>query len=82
MRYKNVWGDHSLEVLAAHEATNWLRKTSTASKSKMVHPNIDDLNNFVIVSSPPTSYTDEWSLESYFGQVNYNFDHKFTCQVL
>jgi len=77
LRYKNTWGSHSIEVLGAHEATNWLRKTSTASKSKMVHPNIDDLNNFVIVSSPPTSYTDEWSLESYFGQANYNFDHKY-----
>ncbi len=77
LRYKNNWGSHSVEVLAAHEATNWLRKTSTASKSKMVHPNIDDLNNFVIVSSPPTSYTDEWSLESYFGQLNYNFDNKY-----
>ena len=77
LRYKNTWGNHSVEVLAAHEATNWLRETSTASKSKMVHPDIDDLNNFVIVSSPPTSYTDEWSLESYFGQVNYNFDYKY-----
>ncbi|MEN8193847.1 MAG: SusC/RagA family TonB-linked outer membrane protein [Bacteroidota bacterium] len=77
LRYKNNWNNHTLEVLAAHEATNWLRKTNTASKSKMVDPNIDDLNNFVIVSSPPTSYTDEWSLESYFGQVNYNFDNKY-----
>jgi TonB-linked SusC/RagA family outer membrane protein len=77
LRYKNTWGNHSVEVLAAHEATNWQRKTLTASKSKMVDPNIDDLNNFVIVSSPPGSYTDEWSLESYFGQVSYDFSNKY-----
>lgn len=40
---------------------------------KMVHPDIDDLNNFVIVSSPPSSWTDKSTLESYFGQVNYNY---------
>ena len=43
----------------------------------MVHPDIDDLNNFVIVSSPPTSYTDAVRLESYFGQFNYNFKNKY-----
>lgn len=43
----------------------------------MVHPNIDDLNNFVIVAAPPTSYTDKVRLESYFGQVNYNFENKY-----
>ena len=77
LRFRDEWGDHSFEALAAHEATNWERKINTASKAKMVDPNIDDLNNFVIVSSPPTGYTDEWSLESYFGQVNYDFRDKY-----
>ena len=26
LRYKNDWGSHSFEALAAHEATNWLRE--------------------------------------------------------
>jgi len=77
IRFKKSFGDHNFEVLAAHEGNSWERKRLTASMSKMVHPNIDDLNNFVIVSSPPTSYTDKASLESYFGQVNYNFEDKY-----
>ncbi|MCK5815978.1 MAG: SusC/RagA family TonB-linked outer membrane protein [Flavobacteriaceae bacterium] len=77
LRYKNNWGEHGLEVLAAHETNSWEYKFQSASKSKMVHPNIDDLNNFVIVSSPPSSYTDAVKLESYFGQVNYNFRSKY-----
>lgn len=43
----------------------------------MVHPDIDDLNNFVIVAAPPTSYTDKARLESYFGQLNYNYENKY-----
>lgn len=77
LRYKNTFGNHSLEILAAHESNTWDRKFATASKSKMVHPDIDDLNNFVIVSSPPTSYTDQTRLESYFGQINYDLNHKY-----
>jgi TonB-linked SusC/RagA family outer membrane protein len=77
LRYKNSFGAHSFEALAAHESNSWERKLQTASKSKMVHPDIDDLNNFVIVSSPPTSYTDQVKLESYFGQVNYNYANKY-----
>ncbi len=77
LRYKKEFGEHSVEVMAAHEANFWERKRNTASKSKAVHPNIDDLNNFIIVSSPPTSYTDEVNLESYFGQVNYNYLNRY-----
>lgn len=77
LRYKNSFGKHNLEALVAHESNFWERKYQTASKHKAVHPDIDDLNNFVIVSSPPTSYTDGVRLESYFGQVNYNMDEKY-----
>jgi len=77
LRYKKGFGEHNFEALVAHESNSWESKTATASKEKMVHPNIDDLNNFVIVSSPPTSYTDQVRLESYFGQVNYNFGNKY-----
>jgi len=77
LRYKNDWGNHSFEALAAHEATNWLRKRSDVFKTKIVDPNLDDLTNFIVVSSPPQGYTDEWSLESYFGQVNYDLSDKY-----
>jgi len=76
-RYKNNFGEHSLEVLAAQESNSWKRSTSYASKSKAVHPTITELDNFIIVSSPPGSYTDEATLESYFSQVNYNYQDKY-----
>jgi TonB-linked SusC/RagA family outer membrane protein len=77
LRFKKSFDNHNVEALVAHESNSWERKFSTAQKSKMVHPNIDDLNNFVIVAAPPTSYTDKVRLESYFGQVNYNFRNTY-----
>ncbi len=77
LRYRETFGSHNFEVLLAHEANAWENKRSTASKSKAVHPDIDDLNNFIIVSSPPTSWTDKIRIESYFGQINYNYKHRY-----
>lgn len=77
LRYKTNFGNHNFEALVAHESNSWERKRLTASMSKMVHPDIDDLNNFVIVSSPPRSWTDAATLESYFGQLNYNFKETY-----
>jgi len=77
LRYKKSFGEHNIEVLAAHESNAWERKFETANMSKMVHPDINDLNNFVVVSSPPSSYTDKVTLESYFGQANYNFENTY-----
>ena len=77
LRYKKSFGDDSLEVLAAHESNDWTQKRNTASMSGAVSPYVDDLNNFIIVSSPPTSWTRQAILESYFGQINYDFDQKY-----
>lgn len=77
LRYKKSFGDHNFEVLAAHESNAWERKIETASKHLAVVPDIDDLNNFVVISSPPTSYTDQVRLESYFGQLNYDYENTY-----
>jgi len=77
LRYKKTFGEHNLEILAAHEANSNESKYFYANKSMAVVPDIDDLNNFIIVSSPPGSYTDKNTLESYFSQLNYNFRNKY-----
>jgi len=77
LRFKRSFGIHNLEALAAHESNSWERQRSTASKSKVVLPGVADLNNYVVVSAPPTSYTDRVRLESYFGQINYNYNEKY-----
>jgi TonB-linked SusC/RagA family outer membrane protein len=77
LRYKKSFGEHNMEFLAAHEANSNESKYFYANKSMAVVPDIDDLNNFIIVSSPPGSYTDKNTLESYFSQLNYNYNNKY-----
>ena len=79
LRFKRSFGggDHNVEAMIAHEANYWQNKDLTAQMSKLVDPNIPELDNFVVVSSPPTSYADNRRLESYFGQLNYNYKNTY-----
>lgn len=73
LRYDNQFGDHSLEVLAAHESNDFERDYNSAFKTKAVAPDIYELNNYVVAASPATGYNEGRSIESYFGQINYDF---------
>ncbi|MGB1041963.1 MAG: SusC/RagA family TonB-linked outer membrane protein [Tenacibaculum sp.] len=77
LRYRKEFGDHSLELLAGHESNEYRDTRETVSKNKSVLPYNSDLNNFVVVSSPPTGRTNSVKLESYFGQINYNYLDKY-----
>ena len=77
LRYKNSFGDHNFEVFAAHESNSYKQRISYASKQKAVLYDTFDLDQYIIVSSPPGSYTNTSSLESYFGQFNYNYGGKY-----
>jgi len=77
LRYKNDFGDHTLEVLAAHENNEYTFKESTQYKGKVVLDGLLELDNFINNLSPPTGFTEGSSIESYFGQVNYDFQDKY-----
>lgn len=77
LRYKNQFGDHSIEVLAAHESNDYEFNNRTAYKGLAVHPRIYELDNFVENLSPATGYSEGSSIESYFSQVNYAYNDKY-----
>ncbi|MEO7976734.1 SusC/RagA family TonB-linked outer membrane protein [Flavobacterium sp.] len=76
LRYKKTFGMHSIEALVAHENNKITNSVMNASKNNLFDPNGLELNNGV-VTQPSSSYTDTSSLESYFGQVNYDYDGKY-----
>ena len=76
LRYRTNYDLHNLEVFAAHEANLSDFWIMTAYKNKLANPNGIELDN-AVVSSPSTSRLDRATLESYFGQVNYDFNNKY-----
>ncbi|AEM69814.1 TonB-dependent receptor plug [Allomuricauda ruestringensis DSM 13258] len=77
LRYQTEFGSHSIEALVAHENNQFEREQSVASKRLAVHPDIYELNNFVVSQGPPSGFSRGYSIESYFGQVNYDYDKKY-----
>jgi TonB-linked SusC/RagA family outer membrane protein len=76
LRYRKTFGDHTFEALAAHEATAYKFNYLNASRFNLVQNDSEDLNNGV-VSNPSTSYSETYKLDSYFGQVNYDYKRKY-----
>jgi len=76
LRYNKTFGSHGLEILAAHEATDWSLEYLDISAFNLVDPDLEDFNN-AVVSNPIDSWTDAYSLESYFGQVSYDFNKTY-----
>lgn len=76
LKYKNDFGNHSFEALVAHEANSWEQKYLSAYKFNIVVPDGNELNN-AVGTNPPSSYTRDFTLESFFGQINYDYDNKY-----
>lgn len=72
LRYQKNIGEHHFDVLAAHESNLWQTEILTASKFNLVDPSGTEFNN-AVGTNPPGSFTDKFTLESYFAQVNYDF---------
>lgn len=76
LRYKKSFDVHNFEAFVAHESYATETKFMWASMFKLVMPDGVEFNNAVI-SNPPQSYLNNYSLESYFGQLNYDYDGKY-----
>ena len=77
LRYNKEFGDHGLELIAAHENSKWDRKFLTGYKQQLLDPfgNVEFDN--AVVNQSSTSYAQGYSIESYFGQANYNFKNTY-----
>ncbi|PCE64541.1 SusC/RagA family TonB-linked outer membrane protein [Sediminicola luteus] len=77
LRFNKSFGDHNLEVLAAHETFERGFSYSDQYKEDVIVPGLYNLSNYSLFPSAPSGYEDNSGIESYFGQVNYNFNGKY-----
>ena len=76
LRYMNRFGNHGVQAFVAHESTDWKYNYLSASKYGLVIPDGGEFNN-AINQNPAYSYLYDYSLESYFGQLMYDYDNKY-----
>lgn len=77
LRYAHRFNEHNVEVLAAHEATDYKQTISSASGSNLVSNNSLELSNAIIIDPTSSSYANTNKLESYFAQLNYDYNSSY-----
>lgn len=73
LRYRTSFGLSSIEALLAHESQKWENNILSGSKSQLVRDDLVEFDN-AVVTNPFGSYTNRYTMESYFGQVNYDYN--------
>jgi TonB-linked SusC/RagA family outer membrane protein len=74
LRYTKRFKSNNLEVIAAHEATDYKYTRASSSGFNLVDNYSLELANAIVKNPTATSYTNTNKLESYFAQVNYDYD--------
>ncbi|MCG1035703.1 SusC/RagA family TonB-linked outer membrane protein [Polaribacter sargassicola] len=77
--YETTFGDNTITALLAHESNIYEEERTYISKNTVVnlYNGLTDPTNYVNIGSNPSGYTDKETIDSYFGQVNYNYAKKY-----
>ncbi|MER3470921.1 MAG: SusC/RagA family TonB-linked outer membrane protein [Chitinophagaceae bacterium] len=77
LSWNNTYGRHSVRALVGHENYKYKYNYISANKTGFQFYGQTELNNGATIVSPPTSDEDNLRIESYFANVNYDFDQKY-----
>ncbi len=73
LRFKDNFGEHSIEALIAHQSNEYTFSESAQFKGLVVLDGLLELDNFVNNLAPPSGFSEGFSIESFFAQINYDF---------
>ncbi|MGV0922266.1 SusC/RagA family TonB-linked outer membrane protein [Empedobacter tilapiae] len=76
LRFNKRFGNHGVQAFVAHEYNSWSRDYIYAGKTGLFEDGGMDLNNGVI-TQPSSSYRYDYTLESFFGQLSYDYNNKY-----
>jgi TonB-linked SusC/RagA family outer membrane protein len=77
LSWKKSFGLQSVRALAGHENYRFQYNYLSANSSGFLFPGQSELDNGTSAFSPASSYEDNHRIESYFGNVNYDYDQKY-----
>lgn len=74
---RSYGGMHNVRALAGHENYRYKYNFLSANSSGFLFPGQTELDNGTAAVNPASSYEDNHRIESYFGNVNYDFNQKY-----
>ncbi len=76
VEWTQSFGKHNFDAFVGHESSSSKYSLSYGSKKNMVRPHNPEWSNAVVMQQMD-SYTYEYAIESYFGQVRYDYANKY-----
>ncbi|MDB5224280.1 MAG: hypothetical protein JWN83_2947 [Chitinophagaceae bacterium] len=77
LNFNKSFGRHSVRALVGHENYKWSNTVMSATKTGFQFPDIIQLNTATLTEGTPSSSLDKLRIESYFANVNYDFNQKY-----
>jgi len=77
LEYTRQIGKHNFTVMASHEAQESEWKALSAGRTGFLTNDIFDVNAGNPTSATNGGGTYPWSMESYLGRINYNYDNRY-----
>lgn len=77
LSFNKSFGEHSLDAFVAHESTVERYDWFSAAAQHAIIPNSSSLTQYTTAVGTATNYTFRTSLDSYFSQLNYNYQQKY-----
>ena len=77
LRYNKSFGSHNFNFLAAHESNEYTREFNTVQKREAAVPGLLELTNFVVPQGSPTGFNEGATIESWFSQLNYDYNNTY-----
>jgi TonB-linked SusC/RagA family outer membrane protein len=77
LNWNRSFGSHSVKALAGHENYRWKNTNLSATKTGFQFPDVIQLNTATLTEGTPSSSEDNLRIESYFVNINYDFNRKY-----
>ncbi|WP_179008794.1 SusC/RagA family TonB-linked outer membrane protein [Winogradskyella forsetii] len=77
LRFKNSYGDHDVELFAAHESTDDRFRQISGSAQTALTVGAIDLDQYAASTGRAESFRLGWTLDSYFAGLNYDYADKY-----
>lgn len=76
LSWSKGFGEHHLDAFIAHEAAETKTNVLGAERSQLVRANVTDISDGVVMENS-YGYSYGYSIESYFGQLRYDWQNKY-----
>jgi TonB-linked SusC/RagA family outer membrane protein len=77
IEYNRQFGKHNIGVMVSHEAQESKYKNVTAARTGFLTNDVFDIEAGNALSATNGGGTFPWSMESYLGRLNYNYDNRY-----